>query len=480
MHEPCASELSLKPAAALAAGMPSTRLDRSALSWALYQGCRDPYLGLVNGFIFMPYFATVLVANPVQGQTLAALIGKIIGIIVAVAAPLLGGVVDRIGPRKPWLLGVTLLMAPLIGALWFAAPGDAGLPLSAVCIILIAIGVLIACGDVLFSSMLASAAPAEARSLASGVALSLGNVISFILLTLILWAFVLPGQFQTSWLPTTPLLGLSPATHEPDRIVAPLVAITFLVGAIPLFVFAKDAQRGDDGPFWSKVKEGVHGLIALVRSAREYRNVTIYILARTASQDAGTVLLLLGGVYAAGVMQWGAMEMLTYGLIGTVAGMFGGLAAGRLDNRFGPRRALQIEIAGSLLGLLAILGTSRSQILWLWPYDSTTHAAVWHGPMFTTLPELCFLLFAFCGFIFQIAAWSSSRTLLTRLAPPSKLGSFFGLAALTAAATGWIGPLLAGWFTDLFHSQQAGFFPVAALLVVGLIALFFVDDRRGA
>ena len=226
------------------------------------------------------------------------------------------------------------------------------------------------------------------------------------------------------------------------------------------------------------MKEGVQGLLALVRSARAYRNVIVYLLARTTSQDAGTVLLLLGGVYAAGVMQWGAMEMLTYGLIGTVAGMLGGLAAGQLDERFGPRRALQIDIAGSLIGLLAILGTSRSRILWLWPYDATAHAAVWNGPMFTTLPELCFLLFAFCGFIFQIAAWSSSRTLLTRLAPPSKLGSFFGLAALTAAATGWIGPLLAGWFTDLFHSQQAGFFPVAVLLLIGLMALFFVDDRR--
>lgn len=450
----------------------ATGLNRSAFSWALYQGFRDPYMGLIGGFIFMPYFATVLLPDPVAGQAAVATIGKITGLIVAVCAPLLGAGLDAIGPRKPALAVLTLVLVPLIASLWFAAPGGAGLSIPAVMAILVATGVLFTMSEVIFGSMLPSAVPPSQRSQASGLALSLGNVTSFVLTAFVLCAFALPGSVHGFGIPDAPLFGLDAATHETSRIVGPIVAVTFAVGAVPLFLFARDTPRGTAGG--ANIGAAFASLFAVFRDAGRYRDAMTYMVVRTVSQDAGMVLLTIGGVYAAGVMHWGATEMLVYGLLGTVAGMGAGLLAGALDKWVGPKHALQIEIAGTLITLCGLLGTSATQILYVWRFDDGQVPRLWDSPVFATAPEIVYISIAFFSFVFQIAAWSSARTLLVCLAPRDKVGAFFGLSAFAAATTGWIGPMLVGFFTAAYGSQSAGLMPVAILLLIGLIGLFLV------
>jgi len=438
------------------------KLDRSAWSWATYQAGRDPYIGLVNGFLFAPYFATTVVGDGVKGQAMIAQMGMISGLTVAFVAPVLGATVDTLGPRKPWLALITIALLPLMMSLWFAAPGGTILSPWIVVGILGLISILLSCGEVLFSSMLTSAAAPRMRPMASGLALSLGNVTSIALLLFILLALMLPDK---------PMFGLSKDAYEPDRIVPVLVALNFGICAIPLFLFSKDSARTGGKADGASVKAGVGSLIALVKNWKQNSDAMIYLLARTLAQDAGGVLLILCGVYAAGVMGWDGTQMLVYGLLGCVAGLIGGVLAGWLDETFGPKIAFQIEIAGSVIGLIGTIGASPARILFM---PVANPQPVWNGPMFTTLPELAFVFFGFLGFVFQIAAWSSSRTLLTRLAPASQMGAFFGLAALAGNSTSWLGPMFVGIFTSIFHSQQAGFVPVTILFAAGFILLFFV------
>jgi UMF1 family MFS transporter len=448
-------------------------LSRSAFTWSIYEGCRDPYFGLVAGWVFMPYFASIVVGDPVQGQALVAKIGQLSGFAAALTAPLLGATIDRLGPRKPLLLVSTVLVAPLIWCLWFATPGAGGLPVPVVAGIITLIAILLAYNDVLYGSMLSiAAAPAE-RSVASGLAMSLGNVSNFCLAVFVLWALMLPGKSSWPLIPAAPLFGLSAARHEPERLVAPLVATLFALGSIPLFLWAKDAQR-TGLRLGEATRSGIHSLFHLLKDARLHRDPMIYLLARTLSLDAGTSFFMLGGVYAAGVMHWGATELLVYGILGSIAGILGGIIAAWMDLRFGPKAALQLEIAGSILGILGEIGTSPLRIFGVPISPQMSHAVLWNAPAFRTSPDLIFVGCAFLVFLFQTGAWSSHRTLLTRLAPPDRIGAFFGLAALSGSATVWLGPLLAGICTEVFHSQQAGFAPIAVLFLFGLILLFFI------
>lgn len=98
--------------------------------------------------------------------------------------------------------------------------------------------------------------------------------------------------------------------------------------------------------------------------------------------------------------------------------------------------------------------------------------------MFRTPPELVFLLIGFGTAIFVTASYASSRTMVTRIAPPGRTAAYFGLYALSGTATVWLGSLLVKLATSAFGTQEAGFAPIAALLTIGLIGMMFV--RGGA
>jgi UMF1 family MFS transporter len=173
-------------------------------------------------------------------------------------------------------------------------------------------------------------------------------------------------------------------------------------------------------------------------------------------------------------MEWHVLEMLAYGILLSVFAVAGGFAGALFDNLLGPRNAVRFEILASLIFLVAMLGMSRDRILYFWPYDVAAHAPLWDGPMFRTLPEVIYLVIGFGVAVFVTAQYASSRTLLTRLVPAEKLPAFFGLYALSGSITVWIGSLLVSVFTTLTQSQTGGFIPIAGLLLLGLIGMFFV------
>jgi len=212
----------------------------------------------------------------------------------------------------------------------------------------------------------------------------------------------------------------------------------------------------------------------MVMSLRGYRDAAIFLTARMFYVDGMSAVLLFAGVYARGVMHWGALEMLFYGMVLTVLAVIGGFVGGALDHRLGPRRAVQIEIGMTLLAVIALLGMAPDRILYFWPYNAQTHAVLWNGPMFRTLPEVMFIGIGFINAVFITAHYASSRTLLTRLTPPEQTGAFFGVYALSGTATVWLGSFLVNLGTHIFKTQQGGFASITLLLAIGFVGLMFV------
>jgi para-aminobenzoate synthetase component 1 len=191
--------------------------------------------------------------------------------------------------------------------------------------------------------------------------------------------------------------------------------------------------------FGEALRGAAGGLWATLKLLPKHRDPTIFLVSRALYADGKLALLIFGGVFAAGVMRWGVLEMLAYGVLLSIFAVAGGYIGGRLDRALGPKRAVQIELLGSLLFMMGILGGGREQILYV-PVDPAALGKVWNGPLFTTWPEITYLLCGFGVAVFVTACYASSRTLLVRLAPPALTGSFFGLYALSGAATAWLGP----------------------------------------
>lgn len=453
---------------------PAARLSLGAACWSLFEGVRNPYVVLVTIYVFMPYFARVVVGDPVRGQAAVTAYGQYAGWIVMATAPLLGASIDRLGRRKPWLFLAVAAMVPLIASLWWTKADHSGLSVGAVIAIATTIGVLFSYTEVLHNALLVRAAGLSAAHKASGLALALGNAFSVAALVFVMWAFALPGKVDWGFIPKAPLFGLDTLTHEQDRIVAPIAAGLFALGSIPLFLFTPDAERGAT-PVLRALKEGAASVVGMVTSLKGHRDAMIFLISRMFYVDGMTAILLVGGVYASGVMKWGALEMLAYGIILSILAVAGGFLGGRLDATLGPKRSVQIEVGMTLLGIIAILGMGPDKILYLWRFDPAAHAPVWNGPMFRTLPEVIYLLIGFSNAVFITAHYASSRTLLTRLTPPEQTGAFFGVYALSGTATVWLGSSLVNLGTRLTHTQQGGFATITALLAAGFVGLLFVQ-----
>jgi UMF1 family MFS transporter len=437
----------------------------------MHEGVRDPFVIMVVIYIFQPYFARVIVGDAVKGQELIAFITTAYGLAVAATAPFLGAVVQNLGRRKPMLLVVIALMVPVIASLWWAKPNGAGLSIFAIAAILMLSNVLFAYAEMLHNAMIVTATTVDERPHASGLGFALGNFVSTFMLAFVLWAFVLPGLVP--WAPAHPLFGLDRASHQPDRIVGPIVAVFLAIGSIPMFLFSKDAPSTGLSVL-TAFRRGFGSLMVTVKSLGTERNAALYLGSRMLYTDGMTSLLAIGGVYAAGVMHWGVLEMLAYGIGLSIAAVFGGVLGGIMDAKFGPRQSVRIEVAGAIVCLVGQLSMARDHLFFVIPFDPAAHAPLWNGPMFRTLPEVVYLLIGLGTAVFVCSQYASSRTLLTRLVPEDKAASYFGLYALSGTVTAWLGSFLVGVSTHVFKTQQAGFAPIALLLLIGLVGMMFV------
>ena len=109
---------------AIEQAMSRTAVPRSAIvGWLLFDWACQPFFTLVTTFIFAPYFASALAADPVTGQTQWGYATAAAGLLIAGLSPVLGAIADASGPKKPWIAGAGLVLVIASTTLWWAAPG---------------------------------------------------------------------------------------------------------------------------------------------------------------------------------------------------------------------------------------------------------------------------------------------------------------------------------------------------------------------
>ncbi|MGV8997675.1 MAG: MFS transporter [Parvibaculaceae bacterium] len=467
-----------KPTPSLSAtGAPAADL-KGQISWTFFQWARDPYVIVVTIYIFAPYFSNFVVGDPVRGQTIWGNINSIAGLIIAMFGPILGAIADTGGRRKPWLIGFVAIMVPAIFALWWALPGaQGGLGIYQIAALFILISVAFSFTEVFHNSMLPAVAPHERIGFLSGMALAMSNAGALLILCFMLYAFMLPGHVHWSFIPDHALFGLDVSMHENSRISAPLTAIWLAIFTLPLLLFTPDIKPQGVINKVQAVKEGIGRVVKTVRQVRHYRNVATYLLARMFFNDGQTAVLIFGGVYAAGVFKWDALTLTIYGIVLSIFAVGGGFFGGWLDDRFGSKRAIITSIGGTSIGIVLAVSMTPTEMFFFIPYDPNS-APIWSLPFFRTMPELLYLGVVVLVAICITAAYANSRTMLARIAPPSKMSEFFGLYALSGTATAFMGPLLVGQVTRIFESQRAGFASILVLMVVGLGLMSFVHETR--
>lgn len=442
-------------------GLPASRLGQWA--WALYEGARDPNV-IFQIYVISPFFATVMMHDPIRGQELWGNITAYSGYITAVLCPFFGAIADRGGPRKPWLALFTILMVLSFAGTWFGVADSTATQIFIVSAAVVINNIVFEFSNAFHGAMLSRIAPPSRIGGLSGLSYALGSGAGFVLMLIFLLLFILPHA------------PVQLPEHIPERLSGPITAVWMLIFAVPLFLFTPDRERSAL-PLTQVVRDGIAAVISTLRSLRHYANIAHYIGARTLFNDGLTGVLAFSGIYAAGTFHLGTLPMTVYGLLIVFFGMIGGFVGGWLDDRFGSKVALLVTVGGTALSFGLSLTMGPDRMFWFIPVDP--HAAAYLPvPFFDTWPKVVFGALSCLNAMFVVGAYANNRTMLARIAPVEKMTEFFGLMSLSGTAATFIAPVTVSWLTWWTHSQRGGMVAIVVLLALGWIWMMFVREER--
>lgn len=440
-------------------------------SWALFDWANQPFFTIITTFIFAPYFANVLVGDPVKGQSAWAFTQSTSGILIALMSPFLGAMADAGGRRKPYIFAFQLLLAAGCAGLWWAYPGrpDLIVPISWA---VIAATVGAEMSIVFNNAQLPNIVRPQRMGWLSGFGWGLGYCGGLISLFVVL-AVSMPSMFGLGT-GDQPLFGLDTKTHELERLVGPASALWLAIFVLPMFLFTPDSAGARRQSLWGAARQGGASLLTTVRKLSHFRNALTYLIAFMLYNDGLAAIIAFGGVYAAATFGWSTVTLGIFGIILTVFAIPGAFLGGRLDDMIGSKRTVQLAIAGVIIATLGIVGVTADRVFYVIPAEPLSPTR----GLFGSLQEKTLMGFAlilgFCMGPMQAA----SRTMIGRIAPEGMTGEFYGLFALSGRATAWMAPLAIGIVTAASGSTRIGMACVLAFLVLGFILLWSVREER--
>ena len=420
------------------------------LAWGLWDWGSAAYNTIILTFVFSVYLTDVVgdgLPGPVSANSWLAWSIGLAGLVLAVAAPVLGSRADARGRRRRsvgiWTAATVATMVGLV------AVRDDHRYL-ALGLVLLGLGsIFVELAFVSYNAVLRQVSTPATMGRVSAFGWAMGYFGGIVLLLAVYLGFIAGDG------PVRGLLGVPVADGWNIRLVAVVAAVWFAVFAVPVLVSVPEPPPARDAPAPAGIAAAYRALGRDLRVLyRTDRNTVWFLAASALFRDGLAAVFTFGAVLAVTVYGIGAGDVLVFGVVANVVSALGALTAGRIDDRAGPK----LVIIGSLLGMLAC-GTV---LLFL------------SGPR-------AFWVFGLGLCLFVGPAQSSSRTFLCRLAPPGREGEMFGLYATTGRAVSFVAPTLVGVFTWL-AGNRAGIVGILVVLAAGLVAVWPVHspvDRAG-
>lgn len=367
---------------------------RAVWSWVVYDLANTIFsMGIIS--LFFPLWVRDAVGSG-RADTVYGNISSVSYLLIFLVSPLLGAMTDRARRRMPFLIVSTLLCVACTLAL-----GRTGFwPTMAAFIIANA---AYQAGLQFYDAMLPEVSTAENRGRISGIGVGVGYLGSFL------------------------AIGLGFITTDTVTRFA-LVATGFLLFAIPCFLFVR--ERGNPAPqpvfSWRMIRESSSRTLATLRSGREYPGLLRFLVGRIFYTDAINTVIAFMGLYvvnvavATGRDEASAQRLVMYVMAAAIGfAVVGGFVWGRWVDRIGPRRTLD-------------------RVLWLWVATFLLAAA---AGLFTLPVGVLFVVAVMAGVALG-GIWSADRPLMLRLAPPDRIGEFYGLYGMVGRFSAIAGPFI--------------------------------------
>ena len=421
----------------------STRRER--WSWYLYDFGNSAYASVVLLAVYSAYFKEQVVGGA-EGTRMWGLALGIAMLVVALISPFLGAIADFAARKKRFLLIFTVMACVFTALLFFAKPG--ALVIGMVVFIFAEIGYRAA--QVFYNGLLPEIAAPHEMGRVSGYGWAIGTAGGVVCLLLILPLIVLIGG--------TFIVRLSLV----------ITAVFFAVAAVPLFLWLRERAEPRELPSGENyLTVAVRQLWKTIRTAGQFWEFVKFMIAFLIYNDGIIMALDFAAIIGAVLFGMTQEQLIIFMIIVQITNVAGAYLFGILVDRIGAKRSL-------VLSLLMMIGV----VIWLYFNQTLTGY---------------FFVGAVAG-VAMAGAQSVSRTMVAIFAPPGQSAEFYGFFAVVGRTSSFVGPLVYGllaaeaalWYQsqgqDSILAEQSGqrvaILSIVAFLVIGLVALAFVDEKK--
>jgi UMF1 family MFS transporter len=252
------------------------------------------------------------------------------------------------------------------------------------------------------------------------------------------------------------------------RLSLVVTAVFFALFALPVFGWLRErAQRQPLPPGQNYLSVAFARLGHTVRTARGFREFLKFMLAFLIYNDGIIMALDFSAIIGAVLFGMDQQQLILFFIIVQVTNVVGAFVFGHLVDRMGGKPSL-------VVALIMMIGV----VIWLYFNQTLTGFFVIGG----------------AAGIAMAGAQSVSRTMVAMFAPPGQSAEFYGFFAFAGRTSSFIGPLVysfiaaeaALWYqrqgqaaiTAEQTGQRLAILSIAAFVLVGLILLAFVDEKK--
>jgi len=350
-------------------------------------------------------------------------------LLVAVTMPVLGAVSDGYGKRKPFLL--TLTLGCIFGTVLIGIVSQnvalVDLRVYLALALFIIANFSFEGGLVFYNALLPEVSTPKNIGRISGLGVGLGYFGAILGLLMIkpfvdgnLFGLKLPyflgGGREKAFIPT---------------------AFFFLLFSLPAFIWIKEKAKDKDRRFKLNIKKAFNRVWDGIIHTKKYPGVLRFLISDYFFEDAIATTIVFMAVYAQVVMGIGDEVKVWFFILSTTFAVLGSFLCGFITDLIGPKKTLFFVVIGWIFSLSIIMFTHNLALFWI----------------------IGSLIGIFLG-----STWTSSRPLLTSLAPREMLGEFFGLYSLSGRAAAIVGPILWGGAVLFFKKDNLFVQKVVSLL----------------
>ena len=411
------------------------KLSTQAWRWALYDWANSAFATTVMAGFF-PIFFKSYWASDLSDAESTFVIGSansLVGLVIAVSAPILGAIADAGNSKKRLLLIFATIGIISTGYLFFVPESSWKFAIT-----FYAVGVIgFSGGNIFYDSLLVSVSSQDQRNQVSSLGFSMGYLGGGLLFLLNVLMFSYPSFF-----------GLS------SQIEAVLwsfmsVALWWAIFTTPLITGVKESKiHEDNSGLFTIIKIAFQNLYKTGLSIKQYKSAVIFLLAYFLYMDGVDTIIRMATSYGSDI-GLSAQSMIGALLLTQFIGFPATLVFGVYSDKFGYKQTLSFAIF-NYIGVVL--------------FSSQMDTAI----------EF-FIMAAVIGLV-QGGVQAISRSYFSTLIPSEKAAEFFGFYNFIGKSSVFFGPFMVSGIALITNSPSAGILSLLILFIPGLILLRRVPD----